>query len=242
MSWRVFICSPNPPKNHQILIIQRMEAAQFAERNTEMIHQLQKKLVINQSIDKWLQLWTSPRLVFKHNQPTVEFVWVLVSVQTSQTKPVVKRRSNMTKSIHQGAFCCSKVLLQPVDSASFYTVHTVCVCTKPAAASLPVRGSSHTSSVKTRTMRLKDSLRLKDCCRLCRPARPLNSELWSLCSDFIEDWAGRGRARWRPTWTLKSGLHCCFSALFVSSALKDYSDLWQLGFHFCSFCNQHVNG
>ena len=111
MSWRVFICSPNPPKNHQILIIQRMEAAQFAERNTEMIHQLQKKLVINQSIDKWLQLWTSPRLVFKHNQPTVEFVWVLVSVQTSQTKPVVKRRSNMTKSIHQGAFCCSKWLL-----------------------------------------------------------------------------------------------------------------------------------
>lgn len=51
---------------------------------------------------------------------------------------------------------------------------------------------------------------------------PLNSELWSLCSDLIKDWAGRGgiwrvrRARWHPTWTLKSGLNCCFSALFVS--------------------------
>lgn len=158
----------------------------------------------------------------------------------------------MTKSIHHGAFRCWKVLLQPVDSASFYTVHTVCVCTKPAAASLPVRGLSH-----TRTMRLKDLLHLKDCCRLRRPPRPLtsdlwtlNSELWSLCSDLIKDWAGRGgiwrvrRARWHPTWTLKSGLNCCFSALCLclSSAFKDYSDLWQLGFHFCSFCNQHVNG
>lgn len=79
---------------------------------------------------------------------------------------------------------------------------------------------------------------------------PLNSELWSLYSDLIKDWAGRGgiwrvrRARWHPTWTLKSGLNCCFSALCLclSSAFKDYSDLWQLGFHFWSFCNQHVNG
>lgn len=96
---------------------------------------------------------------------------------TSQTKPVVKRRSNMTKSIHHGAFRCWKVLLQLVDSASFYTVHTVCVCTKPAAASLPVRGLSH-----TRTMRLKDLLHLKDCCRLRHPPRPLTSDLWTLKS------------------------------------------------------------
>lgn len=152
----------------------------------------------------------------------------------------------MTKSIHHGAFRCWKVLLQPVDSASFYTVHTVCVSTKPAAASLPVRGLSH-----TRTMRLKDSLHLKDCCRLRRPPRPLTSDLWTLESLqwFNKRLSGsRGNlASQKSSLTsymdVKIRTELLFlRSVFVSSAFKDYSDLWQLGFHFCSFCNQHVNG
>lgn len=80
---------------------------------------------------------------------------------------------------------------------------------------------------------------------------PLNSELWSLESLqwFNKRLSGsRGNlASQKSSLTsymdVKIRTELLFlRSVFVSSAFKDYSDLWQLGFHFCSFGNQDVNG